>query len=116
MRDARLELSAANAREPRIAYAVIVAVEPAKIERPVLAQRTVDVEIVAREAARGARRLERAAHFGAAGLVNEIDDRARRVGPEQRRAAAAHDLHVIEDRKSTRLNSSHQIISYAVFC
>src|SRR5438552_9997767 len=23
---------------------------------------------------------------------------------------------VIEDRKSTRLNSSHQIISYAVFC
>src|SRR5207244_6035248 len=24
--------------------------------------------------------------------------------------------HVIEDRKSTRLNSSHQIISYAVFC
>src|SRR5258708_10714661 len=24
--------------------------------------------------------------------------------------------HGIEDRKSTRLNSSHQIISYAVFC
>src|SRR5947208_11497063 len=24
--------------------------------------------------------------------------------------------HAIEDRKSTRLNSSHQIISYAVFC
>src|SRR5438552_11212321 len=23
---------------------------------------------------------------------------------------------VVEDRKSTRLNSSHQIISYAVFC
>src|SRR5258708_27279039 len=23
---------------------------------------------------------------------------------------------IIEDRKSTRLNSSHQIISYAVFC
>src|SRR5258708_24810536 len=26
------------------------------------------------------------------------------------------DLPVIGDRKSTRLNSSHQIISYAVFC
>src|SRR5258708_26493896 len=25
-------------------------------------------------------------------------------------------LPVLEDRKSTRLNSSHQIISYAVFC
>src|SRR5258708_17459688 len=24
--------------------------------------------------------------------------------------------HVVQDRKSTRLNSSHQIISYAVFC
>src|SRR5258708_28189712 len=24
--------------------------------------------------------------------------------------------HTMEDRKSTRLNSSHQIISYAVFC
>src|SRR5258708_28609902 len=30
---------------------------------------------------------------------------------------AAHDrLHTRSDRKSTRLNSSHQIISYAVFC
>src|SRR5258708_33341967 len=26
------------------------------------------------------------------------------------------DLGVLGDRKSTRLNSSHQIISYAVFC
>src|SRR5947208_10486174 len=31
---------------------------------------------------------------------------------ESRRACAAGDI----DRKSTRLNSSHQIISYAVFC
>src|SRR5215216_2100406 len=32
---------------------------------------------------------------------------------------AHHDLHVVldeDDRQSTRLNSSHQIISYAVFC
>src|SRR5687768_17842810 len=27
-----------------------------------------------------------------------------------------HKLHVWEDRKSTRLNSSHGYISYAVFC
>src|SRR5258708_17462749 len=30
--------------------------------------------------------------------------------------AAAHGLGQVVDRKSTRLNSSHQIISYAVFC
>src|SRR5258708_10853858 len=29
---------------------------------------------------------------------------------------AAADVAVMRDRKSTRLNSSHQIISYAVFC
>src|SRR5205807_6748951 len=34
---------------------------------------------------------------------------ARRVGP-----LAARDISV--DRKSTRLNSSHLVISYAVFC
>src|SRR5947208_12544876 len=45
--------------------------------------------------------------------------------PPQARALAHRDRHVIgdgrnvarrRDRKSTRLNSSHQIISYAVFC
>src|SRR5438552_13280308 len=34
------------------------------------------------------------------------------AGREPRRTAP----HAVEDRKSTRLNSSHQIISYAVFC
>src|SRR5256885_12151612 len=34
--------------------------------------------------------------------------RARRTGPASRRAS--------RDRKSTRLNSSHLVISYAVFC
>src|SRR2546426_5423841 len=29
---------------------------------------------------------------------------------------AAAELRVVEDRKSTRLNSSHLVISYAVFC
>src|SRR5207244_13028143 len=33
-----------------------------------------------------------------------------------RKLAAVRRLAVILDRKSTRLNSSHQIISYAVFC
>src|SRR2546426_6915160 len=28
----------------------------------------------------------------------------------------AFELHVVRDRKSTRLNSSHLVISYAVFC
>src|SRR5947208_12617529 len=44
----------------------------------------------------------------------------RRRARYRRRAAGlapAHGLHAPRrDRKSTRLNSSHQIISYAVFC
>src|SRR5439155_4851688 len=32
------------------------------------------------------------------------------------RAAAVHALAIARDRKSTRLNSSHVAISYAVFC
>src|SRR5947208_14734647 len=38
----------------------------------------------------------------------------RRIGPGQKEITANDQS--IEDRKSTRLNSSHQIISYAVFC
>src|SRR5207244_11078783 len=44
------------------------------------------------------------------------------VGTERRAHLQNHDRDddrdhaVAEDRKSTRLNSSHQIISYAVFC
>src|SRR5258708_26148475 len=34
---------------------------------------------------------------------------------EQHAVHAERDAHIL-DRKSTRLNSSHQIISYAVFC
>src|SRR5206468_11721442 len=46
----------------------------------------------------------------------------RREGPEQRLRAlvravlAPHHAEHREDRKSTRLNSSHDQISYAVFC
>src|SRR6266853_3112237 len=39
------------------------------------------------------------------------------VGKEAKDAATAPDFHVTRtDRKSTRLNSSHSQISYAVFC
>src|SRR5258708_28853756 len=45
-------------------------------------------------------------------LLREVDGRWRARG-----AARAHaNGQLREDRKSTRLNSSHQIISYAVFC
>src|SRR5258708_18311302 len=43
----------------------------------------------------------------------------QRVGPARgtpRQRAQAREQLVQVDRKSTRLNSSHQIISYAVFC
>src|SRR5690606_40171393 len=32
------------------------------------------------------------------------------------RSISAHQIHPVQDRKSTRLNSSHVKISYAVFC
>src|SRR5258708_16013787 len=35
---------------------------------------------------------------------------------ESRAAQLRLDAATVQDRKSTRLNSSHQIISYAVFC
>src|SRR5258708_29605760 len=54
-----------------------------------------------------------------------VDDREQRDGPDDcagddsRRRGPRPDrqrLREEADRKSTRLNSSHQIISYAVFC
>src|SRR5207244_8018991 len=57
--------------------------------------------------------------------VDHLPDRALRVGEQstsrvgERHPARASDEQVdaeLPDRKSTRLNSSHQIISYAVFC
>src|SRR5258708_19332779 len=41
-----------------------------------------------------------------------VIDEQHRFGTAQRRKFVRKD----KDRKSTRLNSSHQIISYAVFC
>src|SRR5947208_8015244 len=40
----------------------------------------------------------------------------RRRPSEHALGGARQDGGVLRDRKSTRLNSSHQIISYAVFC
>src|SRR5947208_7090737 len=42
--------------------------------------------------------------------------RRRARGAREGAARAARRGHLARDRKSTRLNSSHQIISYAVFC
>src|SRR5438552_6447498 len=65
-------------------------------------------------------------------LEDEVEHEHRRdQRPDRQRAAAEHAsarpehrghrdhaqlLNSVLDRKSTRLNSSHQIISYAVFC
>src|SRR2546422_2157543 len=51
------------------------------------------------------RMLEDAAGFG--------QERGERLGPD---AVALHQRLAFGDRKSTRLNSSHGYISYAVFC
>src|SRR5438552_7485706 len=40
----------------------------------------------------------------------------RQITAAQTHAAASMRPRFVGDRKSTRLNSSHQIISYAVFC
>src|SRR5690606_41486612 len=59
---------------------------------------------------------------GAHGLHELVDDRARhRDGADEDDAGEVvegqhHVQQRLEDRKSTRLNSSHVKISYAVFC
>src|SRR5687768_18012364 len=56
--------------------------------------------------------LRRAA-FGA---LAQADGAVLRHRADGTRQPAARQLHAGEDRKSTRLNSSHGYISYAVFC
>src|SRR2546426_8573575 len=60
---------------------------------------------------------------GGAGVVTLLRERQRRREDRQRlerdaraEPRAAADLCEMADRKSTRLNSSHLVISYAVFC
>src|SRR5437870_11374163 len=63
--------------------------------------------------------------FRSGGELAEIHDSAHREGPAvserlrrpaQVRAARGLERQALLDRKSTRLNSSHVAISYAVFC
>src|SRR5437879_5299044 len=53
-----------------------------------------------------------AAHYGTV----RLDDLRLAVNDEAQRPAYGHHRQRLEDRKSTRLNSSHRCISYAVFC
>src|SRR5256885_3018098 len=53
----------------------------------------------------------------ASGCLREFIERARQVGLRHCIEASHHVPRVgLRDRKSTRLNSSHLVISYAVFC
>src|SRR3712207_8882013 len=71
--------------------------------------------------------LFRSHHQDRADLVGDLPEGGEVDEPRDGRAAAddelgsvlagqVADLVVVEDRKSTRLNSSHANISYAVFC
>src|SRR3712207_7769597 len=53
--------------------------------------------------------------IGKLGVSNEILDKPGRLDEAETAAMRNHALYS-EDRKSTRLNSSHANISYAVFC
>src|SRR3712207_8814180 len=66
---------------------------------------------------------EDAAHLAVGAPLRRVDRHVpqqpappRRVLREDLRRRAVDDDEVVEDRKSTRLNSSHANISYAVFC
>src|SRR5438132_5572639 len=54
----------------------------------------------------------RGGHLGESGAPPVLDAPARGDLP----VPAADHLGLVRDRKSTRLNSSHTVISYAVFC
>src|SRR5690625_272921 len=47
-----------------------------------------------------------------------LEENSKEFIPEylSRISTLGYKLHVVDDRKSTRLNSSHVAISYAVFC
>src|SRR5258708_21458554 len=58
-------------------------------------------------------------HFGRAQIRAILQSHAPQFFDVEHRLAIpelAADVEELRDRKSTRLNSSHQIISYAVFC
>src|SRR2546422_8101554 len=49
-------------------------------------------------------------------LMRHTDPRGWNAGLKARIHRAVQTLNIVGDRKSTRLNSSHGYISYAVFC
>src|SRR3712207_8433768 len=49
-------------------------------------------------------------------FVANVDEGSGQVPPALAEHAAAQGAEIVADRKSTRLNSSHANISYAVFC
>src|ERR1039458_10657641 len=62
------------------------------------------------------RRDESAASYSSAGCTPALPDSASLAGFILKHTAATVNTHDDTDRKSTRLNSSHLGISYAVFC
>src|SRR5438552_4440928 len=61
-------------------------------------------------------RVADAGILASAGLAGAVPDSVRRSGAWRARTSRWARISRAVDRKSTRLNSSHQIISYAVFC
>src|SRR5256885_7493583 len=49
-------------------------------------------------------------------FADAVVDEGHQPGVESARVLDFDGTHLLEDRKSTRLNSSHLVISYAVFC
>src|SRR5438552_7815322 len=60
--------------------------------------------------------LFRSVADGEVGPRGVVRLRSRATSAACRSSESDDDADVARDRKSTRLNSSHQIISYAVFC
>src|SRR5438034_7533246 len=87
---------------------------------PVLTSVTVDVRMSSDNEVRKKRSAGRAASLGDAMEAAMADifivAFARRGGNEAGRKNNAQRRAEAKDRKSTRLNSSHTVISYAVFC
>src|SRR5690606_41701322 len=61
-------------------------------------------------------RADRVLRHGVLAVVRHVGVAAVRAHRKRGGAVAGDDLRRIEDRKSTRLNSSHVKNSYAVFC
>src|SRR5260221_7891295 len=62
------------------------------------------------------RRPPRSTLFPYTTLFRSDEDQGSQTGTGAARVLRSQRLQVLLDRKSTRLNSSHTVISYAVFC